>query len=212
MIIIVWILAFAITITIHEAAHAWTSDRLGDPSARLAGRLSLNQLNHYDPIGTTLLLVLVIMRSMGFPIVPFGWAKPVPVDPYNLQNPKKDSALISLAGPLANLGLASALAIILRLSPNETVFAILYPVILLNVALAVFNLVPVYPLDGGKILVGLLPNKKARSVELFLNRYGFLLLILLVFPSFQGASLITTIITPIIGIILKILVPGFSTI
>jgi Zn-dependent protease len=212
MIIIVWILAFAITITIHEAAHAWTSDRLGDPSARLAGRLSLNPLNHYDPIGTTLLLVLVIMRSMGFPIVPFGWAKPVPVDPYNLQNPKKDSALISLAGPLANLGLASALAIILRLSPNETVFAILYPVILLNVALAVFNLVPVYPLDGGKILVGLLPNKKARSVELFLNRYGFLLLILLVFPSFQGASLITTIITPIIGIILKILVPGFSTI
>jgi len=212
MIIIVWILAFAITITIHEAANAWTSDRLGDPSARLAGRLSLNPLNHYDPIGTTLLLVLVIMRSMGFPIVPFGWAKPVPVDPYNLQNPKKDSALISLAGPLANLGLASALAIILRLSPNETVFAILYPVILLNVALAVFNLVPVYPLDGGKILVGLLPNKKARSVELFLNRYGFLLLILLVFPSFQGASLITTIITPIIGIILKILVPGFSTI
>jgi len=212
MIIIVWILAFAITITIHEDAHAWTSDRLGDPSARLAGRLSLNPLNHYDPIGTTLLLVLVIMRSMGFPIVPFGWAKPVPVDPYNLQNPKKDSALISLAGPLANLGLASALAIILRLSPNETVFAILYPVILLNVALAVFNLVPVYPLDGGKILVGLLPNKKARSVELFLNRYGFLLLILLVFPSFQGASLITTIITPIIGIILKILVPGFSTI
>src|SRR3989339_1137703 len=101
--IIIWILAFVVAITIHEASHAFMADRLGDPTARLSGRLSLNPLVHYDPIGTTLLLVLSILRSLGVPIIPFGWAKPVPVDPYNLKNPKKDSAIISLAGPASNL-------------------------------------------------------------------------------------------------------------
>ena len=98
------------------------ADRLGDPTARLDGRLSLNPIKHYDPIGTTLLLVLVILRSMGYPIIPFGWAKPVRIDPYNLQNPKKDSALISLAGPLSNIALATILAVIVRFSPGEVVY------------------------------------------------------------------------------------------
>src|SRR3990167_5774543 len=128
---IIWIIAFAITITIHEAAHAWMADRLGDPTARLAGRLSLNPIKHYDPVGTTLLLVLVIMRSVGIPVIPFGWAKPVPVDPYNLADPKKDSALISIAGPLANIALATILSIVLRLFSHEALFPIFYPVILL---------------------------------------------------------------------------------
>src|SRR5688572_4925045 len=108
--IIIWILAFAITITIHEAAHAWMANRLGDPTARVLGRLTLNPLKHYDPVGTTLLLVLVVMRSIGIPVIPFGWAKPVPIDPYNLENPKKDTALISLAGPFVNIVLATVLA------------------------------------------------------------------------------------------------------
>jgi len=210
--ILIWIIAFAVTITIHEAAHAWMADRLGDPTARLAGRLSLNPIKHYDPVGTTLLLVLVIMRSVGIPVIPFGWAKPVPIDPYNLANPKKDSALISLAGPLVNIALATLLSIVMRIFPHEALFPLLYPVILLNVALAIFNLIPIHPLDGGKVLTGLLPNKESRELDVFLNRYGILLLFFLIFPTFGGASLITTIISPVIGFILNLLVPGFSTI
>ncbi|RLC32425.1 site-2 protease family protein, partial [Candidatus Woesebacteria bacterium] len=136
--IIIWILAFIVAITIHETAHAWMADRLGDPTARLMGRLSLNPLVHYDPIGTTLLLVLVIMRAIGIPVIPFGWAKPVRFDPYNLKNPRRDSALISFAGPLANLTLAIILGIAVQLlstpfSPIPFIAGILYPFIILNV-------------------------------------------------------------------------------
>jgi len=213
MIIVVWILAFAVAITIHEAAHAWMADRLGDPTARLMGRLSLNPLKHYDPIGTTLLLVLVILRSIGIPVIPFGWAKPVVFDPYNLKNPRRDSALISLAGPLANLSLAIFVSLLLRLSlaPFSPFFYfsnLAYPFIILNVALAIFNLIPIHPLDGGKILVGLLPRKEAQEAELFLNRYGLILLFFLIFPTFGGVSIFSLIVTPAINIILKLLIPG----
>jgi Zn-dependent protease len=203
--IIIWILAFVVAITIHEASHAWMADHLGDPTARLMGRLSLNPLVHYDPIGTTMLLVLSVMRAFGAPVIPFGWAKPVEFDPYNLKNPRRDAALISFAGPASNLTLAIIISIIAHLSPLLAIFA--EPFIVLNVSLAIFNLVPVHPLDGGKILVGLLPKEYAYQVESFLNKFGFFLLILLVLPTFGGSSLISVVISPIVNFFLALLIP-----
>jgi len=134
------LVAFLLSLSIHEAAHAWMADRLGDPTARLAGRVSLNPLVHLDPIGTLLPFFLLITGS---PIV-FGWGKPVPFDPYNLRRPRRDTALISLAGPGANLILAAILAAIVRLTysqftPNLILWqTILIPVIILNVTWALF--------------------------------------------------------------------------
>ena len=199
------ILAFAITITVHEAAHAWMANRLGDPTAKLNKRLSLNPLVHYDPAGTTLLIVTTILFARGLLPFPFGWAKPVPFDPFNLKNPQRDSALISFAGPAANLILAIILSVLFRLN-----FAIgILPIfILLNISLAVFNLIPIHPLDGGKILIGLLPSKDAHKVDIFLNRFGFLILIGLIFPIFGNEPLINMIISPIIKVLRHILIPG----
>ncbi|OGM17999.1 hypothetical protein A2685_00870 [Candidatus Woesebacteria bacterium RIFCSPHIGHO2_01_FULL_37_10] len=211
--LIAWILAFIIAITIHEAAHAWMADKLGDPTARLMGRLSLNPLVHYDPVGTTLLLGLVFMRSLGLPVIPFGWAKPVRFDPFNLKNPRRDSAMISLAGPVSNLLLAALLSLILRLSllPYSSfglIFTLISPVITLNVVLAIFNLVPVHPLDGGKIFIGLLPRDQAEEADRFLTRYGMLILIFLIFPTFGGTSPLFSVIGPVINLVLKVLIPG----
>ena len=206
--IIAWLLAFIVAITIHEAAHAWMADRLGDPTARLMGRLSLNPLVHYDRVGTTLLLVLVILRAFGVPVIPFGWAKPVRFDPYNLQNPKRDTALISLAGPLANLIFALALGLILRFSPLFYLTIFFYPLIVLNVVLALFNLIPVHPLDGGKILVGILPNRDALELDRFLRRYGLIILFFLIFPVFGGTAPVFIVLTPLINLIINLIIPG----
>lgn len=213
MTLVAWILAFLITITVHEAAHAWMANRLGDPTARLMGRLSLNPLVHYDRVGTTLLLVLVFMRAMGIPVIPFGWAKPVRFDPFNLKNPRRDSALISLAGPASNVSLAALLSLVLRVgyspfSPYTFLPTLLYPIIVLNVVLAVFNLIPIHPLDGGKIFIGLLPESEAQEAEVFLRRYGMIILIFLIFPTFGGTSPVFLVISPIINFLLKILIPG----
>lgn len=207
--LIAWITAFIIAITVHEAAHAWMSDKLGDPTARLMGRLSLNPVVHYDPVGTTLLLVLVIMRAMGLPVIPFGWAKPVVFDPYNLKNPRRDSAFISLAGPSANILLAITLSLILRLTPETSSLVDFFtPIIVLNILLALFNLVPIHPLDGGKIFIGLLPEKDAQEAEIFLRRYGMIILLFLIFPTIGGTSPLFFVLSPVLNFILRILIPG----
>jgi Zn-dependent protease len=211
--LIAWIIAFIVAITVHEASHAWMADRLGDPTARLMGRLSLNPKVHYDPVGTTLLLVLVVMRAIGIPVIPFGWAKPVMFDPYNLKNPKRDSALISFAGPFSNFALAAILGTVLRLisspfSPLSILSIIIIPVIILNVVLGLFNLIPIHPLDGGKIFIGLLPSDQAREADVFLKRYGIIILFLLIFPTVRGTSPIFLVLSPILDFILNILIPG----
>src|SRR3972149_9102924 len=190
---VIWIAALLIAITIHEFAHAWMADRLGDPTPRMQKRLTLNPLAHLDPIGTVMLLIFR-----------FGWGKPVQFDPYNLENPRRDAALISFAGPLSNLILALLLSLIARITLSPVLFL---PFIFLNVALAVFNLIPIHPLDGGKILVGLLPQEGAHEFDRFLNRYGIILLIFLVFPVFGGASPVSLIISPVINFILNLLLP-----
>lgn len=202
--LVFWLMALAVAITVHEAAHAWMADRLGDPTPRLMGRLTLNPIKHYDPVGTSMLLITSLMRVMGIPVIPFGWAKPVPFDPYNLKNPKKDAALVSLAGPVANLLVSVLIVLVIRLFGG---YLMLAPIILLNLSLAIFNLIPIYPLDGEKIVTGILPHKDALEFEAFMHRYGTLLLLGLILPIVNGQSLISLTISPVINFLFRLLMP-----
>ena len=177
------------SLTVHEMSHAWTADRLGDPTARLLGRVSLNPLVHADPIGT-ILFPLIAMVS-GAPLI--GWAKPVPVNMRHLRHPRRDYVLIAAAGPAMNLALAIAASLMLALLPvapqhldqvNVTVSVaqILSQLTQLNVLLAVFNMIPIPPLDGGNVLAGLLPRSLAAPFNQ-LRPYGFLLLYALIFTG-----------------------------
>ena len=191
---IIWGLALLIAVTIHEASHAWVADRLGDPTARLMGRITLNPLAHLDPIGT---LMLLFFR--------FGWGKPVPFDPFNLRHPKRDSALISLAGPASNLILASLLSLTLNFTPISLLSLLIIPLIMMNITLAIFNLIPIPPLDGSKILYGILPMNWANEYNSFMKDYGIFLLILLIIPI-GGTSLAIKIIMPVINLLLNLLI------
>jgi len=193
-----------VAVTIHEFAHAYTAERLGDPTPRHQGRLTLNPLAHLHPMGTLFIL-----------FTGFGWGRPVQFDPFNLDNPRRDAALISFAGPLSNIALASIASIILRFSLTPfSPLGFLYPffffLIRLNVVLAIFNLIPMHPLDGGKILVGLLPPKDAAAADLFMNRYGLIVLILLIFPILGGASPVSLFISPIVNFLVNIYVPSVA--
>ena len=174
------------SLTIHEMAHAWTADRLGDPTARLLGRISLNPIVHADPLGTIVLPLVSLFTHA--PLI--GWAKPVPVTPRYLRHPRRDYILVAAAGPASNLVLslfAATLLSILPISPHTLgesnvsvpIAAILSRLMALNVLLAVFNMIPIPPLDGGNVLGGLLPANLA-VVFNKVRPYGFLLLYALV--------------------------------
>lgn len=190
---LIWGISLIIAVTIHESAHAFVADKLGDPTARLAGRVTLNPLKHLDPIGT---LMLVFFR--------FGWGKPVPFDPFNLQHPKRDSALISLAGPASNLVFATLLSLAAKAAGLPLLSLISIPLIIMNINLAIFNLIPIPPLDGSKILYGILPISWAEEFNHFMKDYGMLLLILLILPI-GGTSLVINLILPVINLITNLL-------
>lgn len=193
-------IGLVIAITIHEFAHAWVADHLGDPTPRVQGRVTLNPLAHLDPIGTFTLL-----------FIGFGWGKPVQFDPYNLKDRKRDSALIALAGPASNIILAIALSLIIHfLVPGVNIISlVLARMLSINISLAIFNLVPVAPLDGEKILYALLPRLTAIEYRQFMEKYGTFVLLALILPIFGGISPVSRLISPVITWITQFLLFSF---
>ncbi|MBU0476870.1 site-2 protease family protein [Patescibacteria group bacterium] len=176
------VIVLIFSIVIHEVAHGAMANYLGDPTARYAGRLSLNPVKHLDPIGSVLLpLALIIMRS------PFliGWAKPVPVNPYNFRDQRYGSAKVAIAGPAANLSIALVFGLALRVFPILATLPGLYftfnYIVYINILLAVFNLLPIPPLDGSHLLFTFLPYSMEK-IKIFLSQYGtFILLFVILF-------------------------------
>ena len=191
------------SVMIHEISHGAMALKLGDPTAKDAGRLTLNPLKHLDFFGSFLLPLTLLLFSGGNFIL--GWAKPVPYNPAYLKNPRKGAGLIGLAGPLSNFAIAVAFGLLIRLisyfNSPPALTALVFPfsaIVILNVLLGVFNLLPLPPLDGSNILFSILPDRFL-AIRYFLQRYGFFLLILFIFFGFQ-------LIAPIIDFIYKLIV------
>lgn len=213
---VIWIALFLLICgPVHECAHAFAAWKLGDGTAKLFGRVSLDPFRHFDPVGGTLLVVSVLLNAAGGSPIGFGWAKPTPVNPYNLRGRHADS-IVAAAGPFSNLALAALFAIGFRIlwangvvdANNTSVSNMLLLVMLkgveLNVVLLLFNLIPVSPLDGSHVLLDFLDQRTAHVVGGFMNQYGLILLIGVVF--FAG-QIIVPILVPIANLLIG--VPGY---
>jgi len=178
----VTIIILVFSAILHEVAHGLVAERLGDPTAKLLGRLTLNPIPHIDPIMTIIIPLLLILG--GSPVI-IGGAKPVPVDPFNFRDPKKDMALVSLAGPLTNFLIAFATAFAFKLAApfinDSFIIAIIYTIIQINLVLGIFNLIPIPPLDGSKIFSLFLPDDVSRNY-LNLGQFGIFILFFLLMP------------------------------
>jgi Zn-dependent protease len=193
-----------LSLTIHEAAHAWTADKLGDPTARALGRVSLNPLVHIDPFGTVVLPIIAMLSHL--PLI--GWAKPVPVLVRNLRNPRRDFMFVAAAGPVSNLLQATVAAALLRLAWNPAqssepglLATVLFLAVQINLLLAFFNLIPVPPLDGGNVMLGLLPRRLAAAYA-SVRQFGFIVLYALMFSGYASAFIM-----PPTNFFMRILIP-----
>lgn len=190
---------FVMAVVVHEVSHGWVALRLGDRTAQESGRLTLNPLRHIDPIGTVALPLF--LRLVDAPFV-FGWAKPVPINPLNFRRPRRDMLWVGAAGPAANLALASVAALFSHLGqpwlPSLGV-ALLKYLAVINVVLGVFNLLPIPPLDGSRVLLGLVPPAWAR-VLVVLERWGIFLVILLLY-----SGVLDRILSPAVGLLVRLL-------
>jgi Zn-dependent protease len=199
----VWVVPVLLAITVHEVSHGWVASLLGDKTAFMLGRLTLNPLKHVDPVGTILIPGMLLLLQTGFI---FGYAKPVPVTWQNLRNPKRDMALVAVAGPAANLLMAIGWALLLRagqqLGDSGLALTLMGVAgIFINTILMVLNLLPLPPLDGGRVLTGLLPGPWAYRLSR-VEPYGFIILIALLFTGLLGLIL-----WPLISIVITLLVP-----
>jgi Zn-dependent protease len=185
--IVVWILPVIFAITVHEVAHGWVAKKWGDPTAANLGRLTLNPIRHIDLVGTIILPCLLLMSFTGYI---FGWAKPVPVIAQNFKHPRRTMAIVALAGPVSNILMAIAWALVMRIGTIISAYELIsLPLIYtsiagisINLVLALVNLLPIPPLDGGHIIAGILPNNLVGYYR-YLEKFGFVILVLLLFSG-----------------------------
>jgi Zn-dependent protease len=211
---VIWIALFVLVSgPVHECAHAFTAWKMGDGTAKLFGRVSLDPVRHFDPIGGTMLIVSVLLGPLtGTSVIGFGWAKPTPVNPYNLRGRHADS-LVAAAGPISNLALAAAFAIGFRvlwaqnqIQPDNSslinmIQLVFFTGVELNVLLMLFNLIPIPPLDGSHVLFDFLDPRTSHDLRMFMNQYGLMLLIVVIILA---GRIILPFMNPIVGFLIGV--------